>query len=47
MPAIEWKSILFNWNDCETLINRALELAKRPERHLLALLPKAFVLNDG
>ncbi len=28
MRAIEWKYILFNWNDRETTINRAVELAK-------------------
>lgn len=39
VPAIEWKYILFNWNDHETMINRAIELAKEARVDLISFWP--------
>lgn len=38
-PAIEWKYILFNWNDRETMINRAIELAKEAGVDMISFWP--------
>jgi len=38
-PVIEWKYLLFNWNDNEELINRAIELAKNARVDIISFWP--------
>lgn len=38
-PTIEWKYILFNWNDRRSMIDRAIELAKLANVDVISFLP--------